>query len=93
MKIKIDKIRMIVKDIINNYQLYFETNNNKLYIKENENSEFLQIEEKKQNIIKIKLIKYYQNPLTKIEKNEKILNLLLKEIKINESRNNIYKIY
>ena len=91
MKIKIDKIKWMFKDIINNYQLYFETNNNKFYIKEN--NKYSEIEENKQNIIKIKLIKYYQNPSTKIEKNEKILNLLLKETKINESRNNIYKIY
>lgn len=92
MKIKIDKNRMIVKDIINNYQLYFETNNNKLYIKENENSEFLQIEEKKQNIIKIKLINYYKNFLNKIDENEKrILFLLIKEK--NNIRNNIYKIF
>jgi hypothetical protein len=92
MKIKIDKIRMIVKDIINNYQLYFETNNNKLYIKENENSDFLQIEEKKQNIIKIKLINYYKNFLNKIDENEKrILFLLIKEK--NNIRNNIYKIF
>ena len=91
MKIKIDKNRWMFKDIINNYELYFETNNNKLYMKK-ENNEFLKIEENKENIIKRKLIKYYQYPSTKINKNDKILNLLLKEININE-RINIYKIF